>query len=144
MNEHVTVTGAVQIKLCDEFGNIKQEFDTHNLVVTSGKEFIASRMGGTALGVISHIGVGTGTTAPALADTALQTQLVRETTTTAISGADITYSATLAPTVGTGTLAEAGLFNASTGGIMLSRVTFPTFLKAAVDTLYIVWTITIK
>ena len=76
IEETIKVTGDVQIKLVGPDGKIKQEQTIKNLVVTTGKEYIASRMTGTTT-AMSHMGVGSGTTAAAAGDTALGNQLGR-------------------------------------------------------------------
>jgi hypothetical protein len=144
-NDQITVVGTPRIVLKDKNGNVKQDFSVPNLVVTTGKGFIASRMIGTAANVMSHMSVGTGTTAAAVGDTALQTELVRVAlTSSGVAAAVVTYSATFGTGVGTGAITEAGTFNASSGGTMLCRTTFPVVNKGADDTMSITWTITIQ
>lgn len=141
---NVTVTGTPRIVLTDKDGNVKQDFSVPNLVVTTGKTFIAARMVGTPT-VMSHMAVGTGTTAAAVGDTALQTELVRVAFSSATStGAVATYIASFSAGTGTGAITEAGIFNASSGGTMLCRTVFPVVNKGADDTMSITWTITIQ
>lgn len=141
---NVTVTGTPRIVLTDKDGNVKQDFSVPNLVVTTGKTFIAARMVGTPT-VMSHMAVGTGTTAAAVGDTALQTELVRVAFSSATStGAVATYIASFPAGTGTGAITEAGIFNASSGGTMLCRTVFPVVNKGADDTMSITWTITIQ
>ena len=71
------VTGIVNVVVRDDAGKIKQEFTVPNLVVDTGLDFIASRMKDTSATAMSHMGVGTGSTAASSADTALGTQLAR-------------------------------------------------------------------
>lgn len=145
MNSYVNATGQLEVILKDEFGNIKFQDIFKNLVVTTGLNFIASRMAGTASAVMSHMGIGTGTTAPAAGQTALTTQLIRNALTSATAtNNQITYVATFAAGEGTGAVTEAGVFNASSGGSMLCRTTFSAVNKAAGDTLTINWTVTIN
>jgi hypothetical protein len=54
-----------------------------------------------------------------------------------------TVSTTFGAGVGTGALTEAGIFNAATAGVMLSRVVFSVVNKASTDALTITWAITI-
>ena len=119
-----------------------------NLVVTTGKNFIASRMLGTTSSVMSHMGVGTGGTSPVVGDTTLQTPIggsrVVFSTTPSASGATLTYTAEFAPGVGTGAITEAGIFNASSAGTMLCRTTFAVVNKAAGDTINISWAVSIS
>jgi hypothetical protein len=141
---NVTVVGTPHIVLTDKHGNVKQDFSVPNLVVTSGKTFIAARMVGTPT-AMSHMALGTGTTAAAVGDTALQTELTRVTLSSATStGAVTTYLAAFAAGVGTGAITEAGILNASSAGTLLCRTVFPVVNKGADDTMSITWTITIQ
>ena len=144
MIDNLKVTGKLNIQLFDEFGNLKYEDNTTNLVVTSGLEFIADRMTGTGSAVMSYMGIGTGTTAPSAGQTSLISQADRNALTSATTtGASVTYEATFAPGEGTGAITEAGIFNASSGGDMLCRTTFAVVNKASGDTLTINWTVTV-
>lgn len=141
---NVTVTGTPRIVLTDKDGNVKQDFSVPNLVVTTGKTFIAARMVGTPT-AMSHMALGTGTTAAAVGNTALETELVRVALATASStGAVTTYVASFPAGTGTGAITESGIFNASSSGTMLCRTTFPVVNKGADDTMSITWTITIQ
>ncbi len=146
INEDLKVTGELKIVVTDENGQVKEEHTVPNLVVTSGRNFIASRMVGTTPAVMSHMAVGSGTTAPALAQTALVTQLGSRVTlsTSSASANVVTYIATFAAGQGTGAVTEAGVFNAATAGTMLCRTTFPVVNKGNNDTLAITWSITIN
>ena len=108
INENIKATGELKIVLRDKDGNIKYEKNEKNLVVSVGKEFIASRMIGTADNVMSHMAVGTNNTTPASGHTALlgeigRAALVSSTTLNNV----VTYSAMFAAGVGTGALTEA-------------------------------------
>lgn len=145
----VKMTGELELVLRDADGAIKDRVHVPNLVVTTGKNIIADRMKGTpALGAMSHMGVGTGSTAPAVGDTALGAQVGSRValTSTNVSGAVITYVATFGAGVGTGALQEAGLFNSATttGTDMLCRTTYSVINKGASDSLTITWTVTIN
>lgn len=139
----IALTGKLTISLNDE---IVQE--TNNLVVTAGKEWVAARMKNTST-VMTHMGVGTGTTAAVIANTALETQHGdgRQTLTTSggsVSGAVITFHRTFAAGNQTGAITEAGVFTAATGGTMLCRTVFGVVNKGALDTMTISWAVTIS
>lgn len=146
--EFVKATGKLSVVLFDENGNIKQEREIPNLVVTVGKNWIASRMKDTGIPVqMSHMAVGSGTVDPALGDTALGGELGRVALTTAggtVSNNEVTYSATFPAGTGTGAITEAGIFNASSGGTMLCRTEFAVVNKGSNDTVAISWKITIS
>jgi hypothetical protein len=79
-----------------------------------------------------------------LSDTTLGTELVRQVfTTSSVSTNVVTLTTTYAAGTGTGALQEAGIFNASTAGTMLSHVVFSVINKGAADTLTITWTVTV-
>lgn len=143
MKDNLKIKGRLSYQLFDESGNLKEEFEGPNLVVTAGLNFLASLLGGSAPTLMSHMAVGSSATAPAPADTALGGELGRVAlSSTSPSGSNTIYQATFPPGTGTGTIAEAGLFNSGAGGTMLSRSTAISVIKAAGDTLNIIWTIT--
>ena len=145
INEKINATGELKIVLRDKDGNVKMEKTEKNLVVTSGKAFIASRMVGTGSAVMSHMAVGTSTTAPVAGQTTLVSEIARAAIVSGTSAANVvTYSAVFAAGVGTGAITEAGILNASTAGTMLSRTVFPVVNKEADDSLTINWQITIN
>lgn len=144
-NSSISVVGTPRIVVTDRDGKVKYDFSVPNLVVTSGKNFIASRMVGTTPAVMSHMAVGTGATAAAAGDTTLQTELTRVAlSASSATGAVATYTANFAAGVGTGAITEAGIFNASSAGTMLCRTTFPVVNKGADDSMSITWTVTIQ
>jgi len=144
--DELKVTGTVHGLVHDEHGNEKENFIIHNLVVDSGLAFIASRMKDTTATAMSHMAVGTGTTATAGGQTALVTQLGSRVslTSTTVTANSTAYVATFGAGVATGALTEAGIFNASTSGTMLCRTVFAVINKGASDTMTITWTITIS
>jgi hypothetical protein len=122
-------------------GEVVQEVD--NLVVTAGKGFVASRMVGTSANVMSHMAIGTGSTAASASDTALGSEAARTAlTSTNVSGAVVTYVDTFAAGTGTGAITEAAILNASSGGTMLCRTVFSVVNKGASDSMTITWTVT--
>tara|TARA_R100001440_G_scaffold36867_4_gene56017 strand:+ start:145 stop:573 length:429 start_codon:yes stop_codon:yes gene_type:complete len=130
--------GRLTIALNDE---IVQEVD--NLVVTAGKGYVASRMAGTSATVMSHMAIGSGTSAAAASDTALGNELARtQLTSTNVSGADVTYVDTFGAGTGTGAVTEAAILNANSGGTMLCRTVFSVVNKGASDSMTITWVVT--
>ena len=140
LQDDFKMIGRLSIAVNDE---VVQEIP--NLVVTDGKEFVASRMKDATTTAMSHMAVGTGSTAAAAGDSALGSEAERNAlTSTTVSGADITYVATFAAGEGTGALTEAGLFNASSSGDMLCRTVFAVVNKGASDSMTITWTVTVS
>lgn len=149
VNDSIKAKGTLQLTLIDENGQIKQQ-DEHNLVVSAGLAYIASRMKDATATAMTHMGVGTGTTAAAAGDTALGTALGARValdsttiTTTSVTNDSVQYVATFGAGVSTGAITEAGIFNALTGGTMLCRTVFSVINKGALDTLVITWKVTV-
>lgn len=145
MEDQLKLRGDVFITVKDKDGNIKEERHEQNLVVSAGLNFICDRMEGTTEAVMSHMALGSGTTAAAAGDTDLESILgSREALdSTTVSSNTITYVSSFEAGDATGSVTEAGIFNASTGGTMLCRVVFGTITKAADDTMSVTWTITL-
>ena len=140
VNENLKLTGALTIALNDE---VVHEGD--NLVVTAGKNFVASRMKDTTKAAMTHMAVGTGTTTAAASQTALVTENDRNTlTSTTVTANAIAYVCTWAAGDATAALTEAGIFNASSGGDMLCRTVFSVVNKASADSMTITWTVTVS
>lgn len=148
INETLKLSGQLGIVLKDKDGNVKETREVKNLVVSAGLAFIISRMTGTAKNVMSHMALGSGTTAAAADQTDLVSMLgsreVLDSTTIAGSNNEkVVFVCAFEAGDGTGAVTEAGIFNASTGGDMLCRTVFPVVNKAADDTMAITWTITL-
>jgi len=149
MNESLKMRGEVGIVLKGSDGSVKETRNIKNLVVNTGLAYIISRMVGTSKNVMSHMGLGAGTTAAAAGDTALESALGSRIAldSTTIAGANnekVVYVATFGPGAGTGAVTETGIFNAVTSGDMLCRTVFAVVNKAADDTMEITWTITLS
>ena len=146
IKEQLNATGSLTIVKTNNQGIVTEKVHVPNLVVSVGKTFIASRMAGTSSAVMSHMGLGSGTTAPVAGNTALETSLGANValTSTTPSSNTVTYVATFGAGVSTGAVTEAGIFNALSSGVMLCRTTFPVVNKAAGDTITITWVVTIS
>lgn len=143
-NDNLKVTGNVQIQLFNKDGSVKDSREIRNLVVTTGKEFIAARMVGTPT-EMSHMAIGADNTAAAAGNTALGAELGRValSSDTAV-GVVVTYVASFPAGTGTGAVVEAGIFNAASGGTMLCRTVFSVVNKGVDDAMSITWTITVS
>ena len=145
IQDSIKMTGELRITVTNPEGTITQETVVPNLVVTSGKDFIAERMKDATTSVMSHMAIGTGSTAAAAGDTALGTEAGRVSlTSTTVTANAVAYVATFGAGTGTGAITEAGLFNASSSGDMLCRTVFSVINKGAADTLGITWTVTVN
>ena len=140
INDGFNLKGKVEVRLNDE---VVREID--NLVVTAGKGYVASRIKDASATAMSHMEIGSGSTAAAASDTALGSALGRVSlTSTNVSSAVVTYVATFGAGTGTGAVTEAGLFNASSGGTMLCRTVFSVVNKGSADSMTITWTVTVS
>jgi len=121
----------------------------NNLVVNAGLAGMASRCNGSGgEAAFTYLAVGTGTTAPAAGNTALETEITdsglarasatvsRVTTSVSNDTAqlDKTWNVT-----GTKAVTEAGAFNAASSGTMLGRQTFSAVNVANGDTLQVIY-----
>ena len=155
-HDYFNPQGNLNIIVTDEFGAIKENIFTKNLVVTTGKNWIAGRLkntlgGHTIPNEMTYMEIGTDTSdlvgVPVIVgQTTLTTPLVRVDLNPvggAVAGNVITYTATFPPS-GTyiGAITEAGIFDASSSGTMLCRTKFLPVNKAAADTMTIVWSVT--
>lgn len=143
-NDQLKVTGDVVVEITGPDGSVKDRREIKNLVVTTGKTFIAARMVGTPT-AMSHMAIGAGTTAAAAGDTALGSELGRVALASATStGAVVTYTATFPAGTGTGAVTEAGTLNAASGGTLLCRTVFSVVNKGVDDAMSITWAITVS
>lgn len=140
LHDDLKMTGHLSIALNNEIVQ-----DIPNLVVTDGKEYVASRMKDTTMGAMSHMAIGTGSVAAAAGNAALGSEAARNAlTSTAVSGTTVTYIATFGAGSGTGAITEAGLLNASSSGVLLCRTVFAVVNKGASDSMTITWTVTVS
>ena len=94
---------------------------------------------------MSHMAIGTGSTAAAAGNTALGSEAGRVAlTSSTVTDNAVAYVASFGAGTGTGAITEAGLLNASSSGTLLCRTVFSVINKGANDTLGITWTVTIS
>ena len=140
LHDDLKMTGHLAIAINDK---VVQEVP--NLVVTAGKGYVASRMKDTSLGAMSHMAIGTNSTAAASGNTALGSEADRNgLASTVVSGATVTYTATFGAGEGTGAITEAALLNASSAGTMLCRTVFAVVNKGSQDSMTITWSVTVS
>ena len=144
-NETLKRSGQLAIVLKDKDGNVKEERTEKNLVVTTGLNYIASRMKDATATAMTHMALGSGTTNALAAQTDLITLLgSREALdSTTVTANAVAYVSSFEAGDATGAVTEAGIFNAATSGTMLCRVKFDVVNKAADDTMTVTWTITL-
>lgn len=152
-NQHVSpIVGNVTIEVRDaKTGRLKAIEHYHNMFVTAGKNSLADHLKGTTAnnkGIITYSALGTGITAPALADTQLQTEIVRKLISVReVNGKTAVFQTYFNPSEGNGTLKEAGLFGDAASGTANSGTLFCRVAinrtKSASDTLTLYWNVTI-
>lgn len=145
----VALKGRWRATLQGPDGGVKQVIEGDNVVCTNGKEFLASFLSSAAAGAstftMKYVGIGTDSTAEAAANTALGTELARQTGTASyVSNQIYRVTATFAAGTGTGAIVEYGLFSSSTGGTLLNRDTESVVNKGASDTLTVQCDLTIS
>lgn len=145
INDTITVTGKIVAVLTDKNGSEKYKFSKDNLVVQVGKNFLATAITNNSTSPFGYMALGGGTAAPNTADTALQSEIARQALQSSSTiGSSTTMIGYFGPGIGTGTLTEAGIFNASSSGTMLSRIVFGAVSKTPTDSLTITWTVSLS
>jgi hypothetical protein len=142
--------GSLRIALQDPDGKLLEERIINNLIVTAGRAWVLGQLetvNQNTAQTISYIAVGSNTTPPTTADSALGNEVTRLpissflTVGLANNPPSWTATVTLATNQGNTTLGEVGLFNSSAAGTMLGHATFSSFVKATSNTLNISYTI---
>ena len=143
-NDNSKATGTLTVEIKNDKGVVIETREVKNLVVDDGLEYIADRMKNNST-VMSHMAIGTGSTAAAASDTALGTEAARQAlTSTTVTANAVAYVASFGAGTGTGAITEAGILNANSGGTLLCRTVFSVVNKGASDSMTITWTVTIS
>lgn len=146
----IKMRGCLEIVLGDLNGNVLDRRKVDNTIVTTGRKWVLRQLSSADIVTsesISHMAIGTTTTAPATGDSALGGETTRNAivsfTTTNLSSNPPSWRAecSFASNEGNTTLAEVGLFNSSANGTMLGRATFATLNKTTSNTLSISYTV---
>lgn len=137
----------VLFKLFDKEGNLKDERKLSNLVTNTGKAGMASRFNGAgAEAAFTYIAIGTGTTAAAIGDTTLETEITtgggaraaatasRTTTTVTNDTARLEKTFTF---TGSFAITEAGVLNAASAGTLANRSVFSAINVVSTDNLQV-------
>ncbi len=147
ITESISVRGNLNIVVYSKDNVIKEDIKVKNLVVATGKDFIAERMTANTTNVMSHMAIGSGNVSPTVSDTLLVAEIAKVALTSAnVTNNTVTYVATYPAGTGTGTIAEAGIFNAASAntGTMFCRTRFNEVNKASDDIIVITWNIAIE
>lgn len=148
------ITGKYASILSPFLGHWANKKVISNLITSAGKAGGASRINGSgAEAAFTYIAVGTGTTAAAVGDTALQTETAsaglsrvnatasRVTTSVTNDTAQLTTTFTVTGTVA---VTESGVLNDSSGGVLLCRQVFSAINVVNGDSLAITWKVQVS
>lgn len=101
-------------------GEVVDTYDNHNLIVTAGRQRMAELLAGASSAHVTHVGIGTGTDAASIDDTALKDQVLIPVTGTKAEGKVAHFDFTIDTGTGNGLkIREFGLFCAD--GTMFSH-----------------------
>jgi hypothetical protein len=146
IKDNIAINVNVRIEKIDvKTGKIRDVVEVHNLVTDVGLNEIRNFLSGTATD-FDNFAIGTGTTAAASDDTALETEVFRDTITqrSNIDTGEMQFKYYLSSDDANGNaISEAGILDASSGGDLLARVVFAADDKTASEAWNFVWTFTI-
>ena len=86
LQEHVAAKGRLLIELRDSEGELKEVREVDNVITCVGDAHVADRMSDAGEAAMSHMAIGTGTTAASASDTALVGELDRNALTSTTQG----------------------------------------------------------
>lgn len=149
MGEYGKPEGTFHVLKRNAEGFIRDARIVRNTITNTGKAAMASRLNGAGSeAAFTYLALGTGTTASAAGDTALETEITtsgleranatvsRVTTTQTNDTAQAQYTWTASGSVSP---SEAGLLNASSGGVLVARQVFTAIPLASSDTFQVTY-----
>jgi hypothetical protein len=143
MSDSISITGTIKVELWGPDGRLKDFRKVQNIVTNTGRQAIIDRLQGNTPPVSDYVAIGTGATAAATTDVALQTEVARSQGTLSQPDAHTDRCVfTFAAGTGTGTITEAGRLNAAAAGTLMGRQTFTGVVKTASDSLQITYDFT--
>ena len=118
LKSSVVLTGRLLIQKMNEKGEVIYKTEVPNIVVTAGKEFIASRLVSNDADVMNYMAIGDDPSSAVVTQTALQNELARNEVSGAIAlNTTTTFTATFLAGTGTGDIKEAGIFNTGSSSV---------------------------
>jgi len=140
--EGIKLKGKIKIQVLKD-GKVVKEVETENIITNVGRADVAGLINSTVTSPFTYVAVGSGTASPSATDTALQNERMRTNATVSRTTAVVPNDTARWEAVFTATsdmvLTEAGLFNASSGGDMLARGTFPAVSVASGESFRVIW-----
>lgn len=145
--QDLTFKGIFTIEHRDKFGNLKDRFDVDNTVTTAGKGGVTAHLYGGASARYMYLALDASSTAAAVANTTLASEITSPSlkrasstatqATTTVSNDTLQNVHTFSSTA-TQTVYGVGLFNTATsGGTLMSRTTFAAKNLVSGDTLQV-------
>ena len=119
LQSSVKLTGKLVIQKFDDSNKLVYETEVKNLVVTSGKQFIASRIVESSASVMGFMAIGDDASVAATTQTTLVNELARVAVDSkTASGVNSTFVATFPAGTGTGNIVEASITNTSGASVI--------------------------
>lgn len=147
LDELIVMKGICHVQLFENGIDLKEERLVDNTITTVGRNSIVDQLlASPTLGKPTHMEVGTSNTgAPGqVTDTTITGGFGRVALTSKTRSTNVlTMVGDWGAGASTGTLQEAGVWDASTAGTLWARATYTAIVKGANDTLKITWTWTI-
>lgn len=139
------LVGIFELEVRGPDGQVKDRRVVRNLIPSAGLAYLAGILSADESTIPTYLGIGTGTTAAAAGDTALETEVgtrqdgtqSRVTTTVTNDTSQVVGTFGAANPAGGGAITEAGLLTAVSSGTLISRAVFAAVNKAADDSLQI-------
>jgi len=134
-------------------GKVIKTVRKRNLVVSAGKAEVAGLINDVVSGGFTYLAIGTGTTASAAGNTALEAEITsgggeraaatcsRVTTTVTNDTAQMVHQWTFTASF---SVTESGPFDAATAGVLLARQTFSAINVVDTDKLEVTWKIQVS
>ncbi len=146
--QSIELKGRIKLVLRDaRNGRVRYVVDKDNLVVDAGKALLAQALYDNSPSnlQVTHIAIGTGTTAPAAGDTALENEQLRTTVYSNLQGTSVTFAAFIGSLEYEGDISELGLFiDGDNANVLLSRVVITPVTKTTNDVVEILWEISMN
>jgi hypothetical protein len=119
LQSSVKLTGKLVIQKFDDSNKLVYETEVKNLVVTSGKQFIASRIVESSATVMGFMAIGDDASVASTTQTTLVNELARVAVDSkTASGVNSTFVATFPAGTGTGNIVEASITNTSGASVI--------------------------
>ena len=119
LQSSIKLTGKLVIKKFDATNKLVYETEVKNLVVTSGKQFIASRIVESSAAVMGFMAIGDDASSASTTQTTLVNELARVAVDSkTASGVNSTFVATYPAGTGTGNIVEASITNTSGSSVI--------------------------